>query len=100
MGIGLGMQGGGWGILYVLAECMGAALASLLYRVVRPDEHMSREMFREYMPPLYAKCMSEFLGAFFLVLTVCLNLVTKSPAVALSAAAALMCMVYSLGDVS
>ena len=44
--------------------------------------------------------MSEFLGVFLLVVTVGLNVIMSSPAVAFSAAAALRCMVYSLGDVS
>jgi len=90
----------GWSAGYGMAEFAGAALASLLYSVVRPDETYPQEQFRRYLPTLPIKCVSEFLGTFFLVLTVCLNLITGSPAVALSAAAALMCMVYSLGDVS
>jgi len=51
-------------------------------------------------PTLLSKVASEILGTFTLVLTVGLNLVTKSPATAWSAATALMCMIYSLGNVS
>lgn len=51
-------------------------------------------------PQLVSKVASEFLGTFTLVMTVGLNVVTKSPATAWSAAAALMCMIYSLGNVS
>lgn len=51
-------------------------------------------------PALPCKLASEFLGTFTLVLTVGLNVVTKSPATAWSAAAALMSMIYSLGNVS
>ena len=44
--------------------------------------------------------MSEILGVFLLVVTVGLNVIMFSPAVAFSAAAALRCMIYSLGDIS
>ncbi len=44
--------------------------------------------------------VSEFLGTFFLVLTVGLNVLTGSLAAALSIGAALMCMIYALGSVS
>jgi len=50
-------------------------------------------------PSLFSKLMSEFCGTFILVLTVGLNVVMVSPATAWSAAAALMCMIYSLGNV-
>ncbi|CAE7196151.1 nucI [Symbiodinium sp. CCMP2592] len=53
-----------------------------------------------YQPSLSAKLLSEFLGVFMLVLTVGLNLVNGSPATAWSAAAALMCMIYCLGNIS
>jgi aquaporin Z len=43
------------------------------------------------------KCLSEFLGVFILVFTVGMNIVTKSPATALSAAGALVSMIYALG---
>merc|ERR1719472_214613 len=44
--------------------------------------------------------VSEFLGTFFLVLTVGLNVLGSSPAPALSIAASLMVMIYALGGVS
>merc|ERR1719198_805298 len=47
-----------------------------------------------------SKLISEFLGTFFLVLTVGLNVLGNSPAGAFSIAASLMCMIYALGDVS
>merc|ERR1719395_333185 len=46
------------------------------------------------------QCVSEFLGTFFLVLTVGLNVLGSSPAPALSIGASLMVMVYALGGVS
>merc|ERR1719506_962955 len=47
-----------------------------------------------------ATLISEFLGAYILILTVGLNVMAKSPAGAWSIAASLMCMIYALGDVS
>merc|ERR1719486_180931 len=44
--------------------------------------------------------VSEFLGTFYLVLTVGLNVIGDSKAPALSIAASLMCMIYALGGVS
>jgi glycerol uptake facilitator-like aquaporin len=45
-------------------------------------------------------CLAEFLGTFVLMLTVGLNAVTDTSATAWSAAASLMSLIYSLGDVS
>merc|ERR1719379_1068447 len=50
--------------------------------------------------PLAIRLVSEFLGTFFLVLTVGLNVIGKSPAPVWSIAASLMCMIYALGNVS
>jgi len=90
--VGLGF---GWSFAYLGYELIGAALAAALYRVVRPEE---------YTPGaptgLGVKCVSEMIGTFFLVLTVGLNVLGKSPAGAWSIAAALMCMIYALGSVS
>ena len=46
------------------------------------------------------KAVSEFVGTYFLVLTVFLNVTGASPAGGLSIAASLMCMIYALGSVS
>eukprot|EP00928_Gymnodinium_smaydae_P026895 TRINITY_DN20974_c0_g1_i1.p1 TRINITY_DN20974_c0_g1~~TRINITY_DN20974_c0_g1_i1.p1 ORF type:complete len:564 (-),score=119.27 TRINITY_DN20974_c0_g1_i1:200-1891(-) len=82
----------GKSLAWAFAELLGAALAALCFKIVRPSS--SDEV------PLHAKLLSEFLGTFLLVLTVGLNITTQSAATALSAASALMCMVYALGDVS
>merc|ERR1719274_366588 len=44
--------------------------------------------------------VSEFIGTFFLVLTVGLNVLGKSPAPVFSIASSLMCMIYALGNCS
>eukprot|EP00930_Biecheleria_cincta_P013581 TRINITY_DN12033_c0_g1_i2.p1 TRINITY_DN12033_c0_g1~~TRINITY_DN12033_c0_g1_i2.p1 ORF type:complete len:1040 (-),score=170.87 TRINITY_DN12033_c0_g1_i2:163-3246(-) len=88
-----------WGLFWALFEILGASLAAAAYRVVRPEDYSDGDL-TQYEPSLPVKLLSEFLGAFMLVLTVGLNVVTGSSQTAWSAAAALMCMIYSLGDVS
>jgi len=81
--------------LYIFFELLGAAAAAVVTKAVRPG------MFGvQVAPGIGEKCISEFLGTYFLVLTVGLNVLGASPAGAFSIAAALMCMIYSLGDVS
>merc|ERR1712232_515786 len=63
---------------------------------VRPEDFKCCAKF----PEMLSKLTSEFLGTFFLVLTVGLNILGGSPAGAFSIAAALMCMIFALGDVS
>jgi len=88
-------QGFGWGFAYAGFELIGAALAALLFRVVRPDEFGGDAIYS-----LGTRLVSEFLGTYFLVLTVGLNVLGKSPAPVFSIAAALMCMIYALGNCS
>jgi len=87
--------GFGWGFAYLGFEMIGAGLASLAFRVVRPDEF--------YGDPVYGlgqKLFAEFLGTFFLVLTVGLNVLNGGVSGVWSIAASLMCMIYALGSVS
>jgi len=87
--------GFGWGFAYTGYELIGAALAAAMFRVVRPDEFGGEA---EYT--LGTKLVSEFIGTFYLVLTVGLNVLGKSPAPVWSIAASLMCMIYALGNCS
>jgi len=87
--------GFGWGFAYAGYELIGAALASALFRVVRPDEFGGSADYT-----LGTKLVSEFIGTFYLVLTVGLNVLGKSPAPVWSIAASLMCMIYALGNCS
>jgi len=84
-----------WGFVWSVFELLGSLFASILFRVLRPSDFNQADNVH-----WGKKCLSEFLGVFFLVMTVGLNVISKSPATALSAAAALMCMIYSLGDIS
>merc|ERR1719387_1337229 len=87
--------GFGWGFAYTGYELLGAAAAAGLFRVVRPDNFGGSA---EY--PLSTKLVSEFLGTYFLVLTVGLNVLGKSAGPVWSIAAALMSMIYALGNCS
>jgi len=87
--------GFGWGFAYTVYELVGAALAAGAFRLVRPDDFGGSDEYE-----LGTKCISEFIGTFFLVLTVGLNVLTNSPAGAFSIAASLMCMIFALGGVS
>jgi aquaporin Z len=79
-------------LVYTLFEFVGAALAVAV--------HMTVDSRKDTEPTLMKKAVSEFVGTFFLVLTVFLNVSGMSPAGGLSIAASLMCMIYALGGVS
>lgn len=89
--------GFGWCIFYTLFEIIGAALAVVAFRLVRPEDFGADSFEAATRSP---KLVSEFLGTYMLVLTVGLNVLGNSPAGAFSIAASLMCMIYALGDVS
>lgn len=86
--------GFGWSLAYSAWEVLGAAAAVALYRVVRPEE------FGQRANGLLEKLTCEFLGTYFLVLTVGLNVLTGSAAAAFSIGASLMCWIYALGPIS
>jgi len=88
-----------WCFLWAVFQVIGACFAAQMFRWTRPEDY-KRDLGTGFVPGLRLQCISEFLGTFILVFTVGLNIVTASPATALSAGAALMCMIYSLGDVS
>jgi len=86
---------------YALFEFVGAALAAVIFWVVRPDEpdapfKTGKMVNNNY--PLVSKLVSEFLGTFMLVLTVGLN--CGNTATVFSIASSLMCMIFALGSVS
>lgn len=87
-------MGFGWCIAYMIFEMIGAVLAAVLFKIVRPED------FGGEKGGAAAELTSEFLGTFILVLTVGLNVLGKSSGGAFSIAASLMCMIYALGNVS
>merc|ERR1719163_1345102 len=76
-------------------------MAAALFYGVRPDDQQGQgregEDFEYKLP---TRLLAEFIGTFFLCLTVGFCVLQKSPATPWSAAAALMCMIFSLGNVS
>merc|ERR550537_1805852 len=65
-----------------------------MHRVVRPQEYGGDG------GNIVSSLVSEFLGTFYLVATVAFNVYGGSKSGAWSIAAALMCMIYALGNVS
>merc|ERR1719352_1918838 len=65
----------GWSVVYTVFELIGAALAAVLFKVIRPQGGEENE---EYAST--SQLLSEFLGAYILVLTVGLNVMAASPA--------------------
>jgi len=104
-------RGGGilWGFRYALVELLGAFLGAGLFRVCRAEDYMEPRLAYDghyvddvasYVPSLNVRMFTEFLGTFFLVLTFGLNVLMLSTATAWSVSAALLCLVYALGNVS
>lgn len=95
--------GFGWSIAYIGYEFMGAALAAVFYRLCRPNEFGQTDPLLKAIKGQEIRLshlMSEFLGTFLLTVTVGLNVLSGSRCGAWSIGAALMCMIYALGDVS
>jgi len=93
--------GFGWCFLYTIFEFAGAVAAAVLFQVVRPEElDETATGPTEASSGLVPKVVSEFLGTYFLVLTVGLNVIGGSKAPVFSIAASLMCMIFALGTVS
>jgi len=93
-----------YSIVYTIFELIGAAAAAGAFGVVRGSQEKAGEnedaRDEAFAPDLSAKLLSEFIGTYFLVLTVGLNVLSGSPAGAFSIAASLMCMIFALGTVS
>lgn len=96
---GIAVSGSSFGSLpfYFISELLGAGAAAGLYKVVRPTGDL---VTGDVEVSLVSKLAAEFIGTFFLILTVGLNVLGGSPAGAFSIAASLMCMICALGDVS
>merc|ERR1719235_1387013 len=89
-----------WSPLYMIYEFMGAGLAAALFYAVRPDDNGQGLDGVDFEYKLPTMLLAEFVGTFYLCLTVGLCVLGLSPATPWSAAAALMCMIFSLGNVS
>jgi len=90
-----------WWISYVVFEILGAVLAVVLFNLTDPLAPRNVASGLEVGEvSVRAKLVSEFIGTFFLVLTVGLNVIGKSNAPVFSIAASLMVMIFALGRVS
>lgn len=98
------MEGLGWFVFYMLFEFAGAGLAVFVFKACRPEEKDTTELFdptKEGFKYAFApRLVSEFVGTYFLVLTVGLNVIGGSKAPVWSIGSSLMCMIYALGNVS
>eukprot|EP00418_Pyrodinium_bahamense_P093692 CAMPEP_0179042214 /NCGR_PEP_ID=MMETSP0796-20121207/16551_1 /TAXON_ID=73915 /ORGANISM="Pyrodinium bahamense, Strain pbaha01" /LENGTH=520 /DNA_ID=CAMNT_0020738591 /DNA_START=69 /DNA_END=1633 /DNA_ORIENTATION=- len=90
-------KGFGWCAIYTFFEFVGAVLAVGAFKLLRPEER-GGDVPAEYS--LQSKLTAEAIGTFMLVLTAGLNVLTESKAAAFSIAAALLCMIYAVGDIS
>jgi len=93
-----------WLFSYWGWQLMGSALATMLYLVTRDRRFTRGGAGGLPRTPgvfdLSQKVIAEFVGTFFLVLTVGLNVLGLSRGTVWSIAASLMCMIYALGDIS
>jgi len=76
---------------YIVFELAGAGLAVVVYKQMEQARETEARGQR---------LLAEFVGTFFLVLTVGLNVLGGSKAPVWSIAASLMCVIYCMGDVS
>jgi len=101
-------QSFGWMFVYMIAEIVGAYAACEVVKTLRPEEVNKNldpnvrdtDSAAPVTYSLQSKLMSEGIGTYFLVLTVGLNVLGAAKAGAFSIAAALMIMIYSIGDIS
>jgi len=84
-----------WSLAYVAFQLVGACLAAALFSKVRPEEVGGGKP-----TGVLEKLLSEFLGTYFLVLTVGCAVNLSALSAAFSIGGALMCMIYALGSVS
>lgn len=77
----------------ILGELLGSVLAVAMHHLVYPEEYSREE-------GLTTKIIAEFIGTFYLTLTVGLNVLAGNAYAPLSIAASLLCMIYALGSVS
>jgi len=90
--------------LYTLYEFVGATFASGFFIFCREEEYYgvaaNSMVLHHYVPNFMIRCFCEFIGTFIIMFTVGCCVVTSSPSIPMAASAALMCMVYSLANIS
>ncbi|CAE7406298.1 TIP4-2 [Symbiodinium natans] len=95
VGVDIAGAGVGFGksLLYAVFQLLGAGIAALLFKVVRPMD------FDEPETPK-TRLISEIIGTFALVVTVGLSALAKTSMAVVAIGGCLTSMVYALGDVS
>lgn len=105
--------------IYVACQLAGALLAPVALHIVRPDTKLPEKdiyaitkFFYKVEAMFDPEDTAEFLGAMFLALSISLNAIANSydlsqegtrtgnPGGSLSCGAALMCMIFAMGDIS
>lgn len=96
IGMDVGYSSGGvyYGLFYSLAEVLGALLAVLFFRLVRPEDFGRRKNDET------AELVSEFLGSFVIVLTVGMSVLSQSPVAGLPIISSIVSMSLALFKVS
>ena len=79
---------------------LSAAIAAVLFQVGCPEEKEEEEAGCPADFEIASKVMSEFMGTYFLVLTVGLSFIGGSKAPVFSIAASLMCIFFAPGTCS
>mmetsp|Transcript_60246 Transcript_60246/g.107392 ORF Transcript_60246/g.107392 Transcript_60246/m.107392 type:complete len:539 (-) Transcript_60246:138-1754(-) len=95
----------GWSMAYSGYQLMGCALACVFFTLMRPLEfgkdHKILKIEKKLKQEIrLSMLLAEFLGTFAITVTLGLNVLARSRATAWSVGAALMCMIYAVGDIS
>merc|ERR1719379_484654 len=104
---GLDLMGGHalWALYYPLMEFAGAVLAAILFRICRAEDYQQQsglhvEELALYVPSLSVRMFSELVGTFFIATTFGLSVIMMSASTGFAVGAALLSMVYALGNLS
>lgn len=90
-----------YGTSWIIAEVLGALLGTYVFTCLRAGAEDSCEEFLELCAPRRsARLLAELLGTFTYVLTYGLNIISFSESTAWACSAALISMIYALGQIS
>ncbi|CAE7317885.1 glpF6 [Symbiodinium pilosum] len=100
MGVGVVTKDGGC-LMYLCYQLLASLIASMIFRMLRPEEYIDIASFQNYEPSDGIKYGSEFVGTFLVVITYGLSGVRAMPETfSWTTASALMSLVYAVGDLS
>lgn len=88
-------------LTYTVAECLGAALAVLGHRLVRPEEYGGKNQSSDiHGGETVPRFVAEFIGTYFITITMGFNVLKGSTASAFSLGAAIAAGIYNFSCVS